>query len=92
MKREELLQDMKFVLATWKRHYPHKLPPMRILRIFESFDEIVTLLKKEVTEKWLAKWIKKMTEYYPADSTMETWLFRKQLIRMLKEAGVVIRK
>jgi len=57
----ELLKDLEFVLATWKRHYPHKLPPMRILRIFENFKQIKEMIKKpEVTEEWIEEQARKM--------------------------------
>ena len=45
-KKEALLKDLSFVLSTWKRHYPHKLPPMRILQIFENFQQIKEMIQK----------------------------------------------
>lgn len=54
LNQEELLEDLEFVLATWKRHYPHKLPPMRILQIFENFKQIKKMIQKPgVTEEWI---------------------------------------
>ncbi len=84
--REELfIRDMKFVLATWKRHYPHKLPPMRILGIFESFDEIVALIKKEVTEEFIVKWIDEIKDCIVFDDKEGTV---RNFIKMFKEAGI----
>lgn len=54
LKKEELIQDVLFVLHTWKRHYPHKIRPNRFMRIWENFQQIVARIKKpEINEDWL---------------------------------------
>jgi len=61
LKKGELLRDLTFVLSTWKRHYPHKLPPMRILQIFENFQQIKEMIQKPgVTEEWIEEKAREM--------------------------------
>lgn len=77
LKKEELLKDLEFVLATWKRHYPHKLPPMRILQIFENFQQIKEMIQKkhfklhEANIKWIEDIIDIVMESVSCDHSID---------------------
>ena len=41
-----MIQDLLFVLFTWKKHYPHKIQPDRFMRIWENFKKIRKIIEK----------------------------------------------
>ncbi len=41
-----IMQDLLFVLFTWKKHYPHKIHPDRFMRIWGNFKKIKEIIQK----------------------------------------------